>query len=54
MIKVKGPKGELNWNYPDGIKVSVNGGNISVERSVTQRLKGHFMVLQEALSPIWL
>ncbi len=32
IIKVKGPKGELSWSYPDGIKVSVNGGNISVER----------------------
>lgn len=33
IIKVNGPKGELNWNYPDKIKVSVNGGTISVERS---------------------
>jgi large subunit ribosomal protein L6 len=33
IIKVKGPKGEMNWNYPDKIKVSVNDGTISVERS---------------------
>jgi large subunit ribosomal protein L6 len=32
IIKVKGPKGEMSWSYPDRIKVSVNGGNISVER----------------------
>jgi large subunit ribosomal protein L6 len=32
-IKVKGPKGELNWNYPDKTKVSVDGGTIFVERS---------------------
>lgn len=32
-IRVKGPKGELNWNYPDKTKVSVDGGTISVERS---------------------
>ncbi|OGW46997.1 MAG: 50S ribosomal protein L6 [Nitrospirae bacterium RBG_13_41_22] len=31
-VKVKGPKGELGWNYPDRIKVSVNGGIILVER----------------------
>lgn len=33
IIKVKGPKGELNWSHPDTIKVSANGGNISVERT---------------------
>ena len=33
IIKIKGSKGELSWNYPDKIKVSVNGGQISVERS---------------------
>jgi large subunit ribosomal protein L6 len=32
-IKVKGPKGELNWGYPDGMKVSINGNVVSVERS---------------------
>jgi large subunit ribosomal protein L6 len=32
-IKVKGPKGELNWNYPDKTKVSVDGNTISVARS---------------------
>lgn len=33
IIKIKGSKGELSWNCPDKIKVSVNGGQISVERS---------------------
>lgn len=37
-IKVKGPKGELNWIYPDRIKVSVGGGNISIERSVDSKI----------------
>jgi large subunit ribosomal protein L6 len=32
-IAVKGPKGELGWNYPDKIKVSVNDGTISVDRA---------------------
>ena len=33
IIKVKGPKGELSWNYSDRMKVSVKGGNIFIERS---------------------
>lgn len=32
-IKVKGPKGELNWEYPDKINVSVGGNAVSVQRS---------------------
>src|SRR5512135_597026 len=32
-IKVKGPKGELHWEYPDKMNVSINGGIVSVERS---------------------
>jgi large subunit ribosomal protein L6 len=32
-IRVKGPKGELNWGYPDKMKVSINGSIVSVERS---------------------
>jgi large subunit ribosomal protein L6 len=32
-IHVKGPKGELNWDWPDKMKVSVNEGIVSVERS---------------------
>ena len=32
-VKVTGPKGELNWGYPDKIKVSINGNVVSVERS---------------------
>jgi large subunit ribosomal protein L6 len=33
IINIKGPKGELSWNYPERVKVSVNDGIISVERS---------------------
>lgn len=33
-VKVTGPRGELNWDYPDRIKVSkIDKGDISVERS---------------------
>src|SRR5512135_1220050 len=32
-IKVKGPKGELHWEYPDKMNVSINGNVVSVERS---------------------
>ena len=32
-IHVKGPKGELSWDWPDKMKVSVNDGIVSVERS---------------------
>lgn len=31
-IKVKGPKGELSWDFPGSMKVSVNDGLISVSR----------------------
>jgi large subunit ribosomal protein L6 len=37
-IIVKGPKGELSWVYPDKINVSVNNGNIVVERVGNSRL----------------
>ena len=33
IIKVKGPKGELDWKCPDRIKVTKNGGTLTVERS---------------------
>lgn len=33
IINIKGPKGELSWNYPERANVSVNDGIISVERS---------------------
>jgi large subunit ribosomal protein L6 len=33
MVYVKGPKGELNWNYPDGLKVSVNDRVVLIERT---------------------
>lgn len=32
-VLVKGPLGELNWDYPDKMKVAADGGTISVERS---------------------
>ena len=32
-VKVKGPKGELNWEFPGKISVSVNGNVVSVGRS---------------------
>jgi large subunit ribosomal protein L6 len=38
IIKVKGPKGELDWKYPDRIKVTKNGGTIVVERSGESRV----------------
>lgn len=37
-IIVKGPKGELSWVYPDKINVSVNNGNIVVERVGNSRI----------------
>lgn len=37
-IKVKGPKGELSWVYPDRINVSLNNGNVVVERIGNSRL----------------
>ncbi|MEW6214583.1 MAG: 50S ribosomal protein L6 [Nitrospirota bacterium] len=38
-IKVRGPKGELSWNYPERIKVSVNDGNIAVERADNSKVE---------------
>lgn len=32
VIKVKGPKGELNYTFPEGIKIAVADGKILVER----------------------
>ena len=32
-VYVKGPKGELTWEHPENIKVSVNDGKVIVERS---------------------
>jgi large subunit ribosomal protein L6 len=31
-VKIKGPKGELSWKYPDRIKTLINGRNILLER----------------------
>jgi large subunit ribosomal protein L6 len=38
-IKVKGPKGELSWTYPDKIRVSGDEGRISVERSGDSKIE---------------
>jgi len=38
-ITVKGPKGQLSWNYPDKIKVLVNGSTIVVERTDNSRIE---------------
>jgi large subunit ribosomal protein L6 len=38
-IKVKGPKGELSWNYPDKMKVSTANNRISVERSDDSKIQ---------------
>ena len=32
LVTVKGPKGELKWNYPTGIKVSLQDKTVIVER----------------------
>lgn len=37
-IKIKGPKGELDWQYPDRIKVTKNDGTIVTERSGDSRV----------------
>jgi large subunit ribosomal protein L6 len=36
-IKIKGPKGELQWNFPVGTMVSVKGKEIVVERADDQK-----------------
>ncbi len=37
-VKVKGPKGELSWNYPESIKLSQNEGKLLVQRSGDSKL----------------
>jgi large subunit ribosomal protein L6 len=32
VIKVKGPKGELSYIFPEGVKIAVSNGNVMVER----------------------
>lgn len=32
VVKVKGPKGELSYSFPDGIKVAIDSGKVLVER----------------------
>ena len=38
VITIKGPKGELDWQYPGKVKVTMNGGTIVVERSSDSRV----------------
>src|SRR5271157_2558902 len=33
VIKVKGPKGELKYTFPEGIKIAVSDGKVLVERN---------------------
>jgi large subunit ribosomal protein L6 len=37
-IKVKGPKGELTWSYPESIKASLSDGKIVIERTGNSRI----------------
>ncbi|MGB9716079.1 MAG: 50S ribosomal protein L6 [Thermodesulfovibrionales bacterium] len=37
-IKVKGPKGELSWDYPERIKPLLSNGKIIIERQGDSRL----------------
>jgi large subunit ribosomal protein L6 len=39
IIKVKGPKGELSWNFPEGINVSLNGETIFVKSSGDSKIE---------------
>lgn len=38
-IKVKGPKGELSWEYSDKMNVSVDGGTIVVEKTSDSKVE---------------
>ncbi len=38
LIKVKGPKGELEWEFNPGMKVSTGDGQIKVERPDDQKI----------------
>lgn len=37
-IKVRGPKGELKWIFPDRMKVKTDGKNITVERTTDSKV----------------
>lgn len=37
-IKVKGPKGELSWDYPERIQVSQGDGKVLIQRSGDSKL----------------
>ncbi len=40
LVLIKGPKGELKWNFPPDLKVTAQNGSIIIERfSDTKRLK---------------
>lgn len=36
-ISIKGPKGSLNWRYPKGISVTVEGGKVFIGRSSDEK-----------------
>lgn len=38
-VKVKGPKGELSWSYPESIKLSQSEGKLLVQRSGESKLE---------------
>ena len=51
LIAVKGSKGELKWDFPSGMKVSVQDGNIVVERpSDVKELKSLHGVTRSIIS----
>ncbi|HXX81418.1 MAG TPA: 50S ribosomal protein L6 [Thermodesulfovibrionales bacterium] len=37
-IKVKGPKGELSWDFPKEVTVSLGGGKVSIERASDSKI----------------
>ncbi|MBI4682324.1 MAG: 50S ribosomal protein L6 [Nitrospirae bacterium] len=38
LVAVKGPKGALNWNHPEGMKISLEDKRIVVERQADTKL----------------
>ncbi len=38
VIKVKGPKGELSYTFPEGMKISVADGKVAVERNSDEKV----------------
>ncbi len=48
-IKVKGPKGELRWSYPEGVSISVDGGKVNVKRAGDSKLERSLHGLSRSL-----